>query len=841
MQAQHNHPLQKTLALTLLALAVPAWWWTFQSGHTAQLEPRLFLLLHNASELLTIVVAAMISATGYRAMLSKRQGALAVLGVFFLGVALLDLLHTLSYERMPDAFSTDSAQKSLFFWLCARLLAAMTLLAYVWLPVTWAVSALNKRLAVLLMLCGVGVLVYYGLVWPQALPALVSPGQGLTIFALTLKWSVVAIHLLTLAVIWVRRVALAEESLRTLAFAVGLSVVSQFFLAVGDTAVDAATICGLLFKAAAYLFLFEAIVRESLRQPLRRLNTMRMRERQVLQACPEGILLVNQAGQILLANPAMESLSGYTVNELVEQNVDIFLPQHLRARHGEVMRGYFRNPSTRPMASNNMEMELVHRSGEVISVSISLGFWNDENESHGIAYVHDLRERKGFEESLRHRATHDELTGLPNRWMFNLQLSQALTQAKRTGRHVAVLMLDLDDFKAVNDSFGHEVGDELLVLVSQRLGAALRQSDTLARLGGDEFAILLADMQSTDEAMAVAAKLIATMGKTYTLIGQEIHSSGSIGIAFYPGDGQNADALLRFADMAMYQAKRSVHGSYACYSPQFELRAQENMRVQVRLKEALNNGRLTLFYQPKMAANGETMLGAEALLRWHDDELGDVSPARFIPVAESTGLILPISAWVLETACQQIAAWQCAGTPLQVAVNFSAHQFRQGNVADQVRAVLQRTGAPAHLLEIEITESIAMEQPEAAHAELSALVALGCSVALDDFGTGYSSLAYLKSFPVSVLKIDRTFVKDIAADQGDAKICRAIIALAHSLDMTLVAEGVETPAQLAFLRNLGCEVYQGWLFAKAMPVSELTARLLESRDRHEFDFEAIAQ
>ncbi|APW47730.1 putative bifunctional diguanylate cyclase/phosphodiesterase [Rhodoferax antarcticus] len=840
MQCHRAHTLQKAIALTLLALAVPAWWWVYHPVQPMVLDPALFLFFHNAVEIFAVVVAALVFLTGYRAVLSARNGAVVLMGVGFLGVALLDALHTMSYAGMPDAISANSPQKAAFFWLCARMLAAVSILVYASLPRAPELSTLHKRLAALVMLSIVAALAFFGLLWPDRLPQLFVAGQGLTPLKIRLEWAIIAVHLLTLLVLWLRRVELVDECAMALGFAVALSIASEsFFTILGVNGIDVANMLGHLYKVAAYLYLFHATFNEAINRPLQRLSAQHLREQQVLNAAPDGILWVNQSGLILMTNPAVERLTGYAKDQLLGQNVDIFLPEHQRERHGADMRGYFIDPHGRTMGC--MDVQLQRQDGSMLPVDISLGHWEDKGQSYAIAYIRDLTERKGFEESLRHRATHDELTGLPNRWMFNLQLSQALTQAKRTGRHVAVLMLDLDDFKTVNDSFGHAVGDELLVLVSQRLGASLRQSDTLARLGGDEFAILLADMQSTDEAMAVAAKLIATMGKTYTLIGQEIHSSGSIGIAFYPGDGQNADALLRFADMAMYQAKRSVHGSYACYSPQFELRAQENMRVQVRLKEALDNGRLRLFYQPKMAANGETMLGAEALLRWHDDELGDVSPARFIPVAESTGLILPISAWVLETACQQIAAWHRAGTPLQVAVNFSAQQFRQGNVADQVRAVLQRTGAPAHLLEIEITESIAMEQPEAAHAELSALVALGCTVALDDFGTGYSSLAYLKSLPVSVLKIDRTFVKDIAADQGDAKICRAIIALAHSLDMTLVAEGVETPSQLAFLRNLGCEVYQGWLFAKAMPVSELTARLLESRDRHEFDFEAIAQ
>ena len=824
MHTSHKHPSQKTIGWLLLGMAVPTWWWVYHPVQPAVVDTALFLFLHTMVELFAVVVAALVFVTGYRAVLSLRNGAVVLLGVCFLGVALLDLLHTMSYEGMPNVISVNSPQKSIYFWLCARMLAALAILAYAVLPTAPQVSDTRKRFALVLMLGVVGLAGYLGLRQIKLVPALFLAGQGLTPLKIALEWLIIGLNLLALGVFWVRRAALANECVMALGFAVALSAVSEsFFTLLGVVDKDMANVVGHLYKVAAYLYLFHATFNESLSRPLQRLTVQHLREEQVLSAAPDGILWVNQSGRILMTNPAMEKLSGYSAQELVGQNVDIFLPKHLRARHGEAMRGFFAAPHARAMGA--MDLTLLHRNGEVFPVDISLGHWEDEDEQHAIAYVHDLRERKGFEASLRYRATHDQLTGLPNRWFFNTQLAQALVLARRNGHHVAVLMLDLDDFKTVNDSFGHLVGDELLVLVGKRLREVLRESDTLARLGGDEFAILIADMQRTDEAVTVAEKLMLAMGNTYMLQDQEVHASGSIGLAFYPDDAQDPGNLMRYADMAMYQAKRKARSSYACFSSQLEQQARDNMQIHTRLKEALDQGGLKLFYQPQFDASGKTILGVEALLRWQDAVLGDVSPARFIPVAESTGLILPISTWVLETACQQIAAWNLAGTPVTVAVNFSAQQFRQGNVVDQVAAVLQGTGAPARLLEIEITESIAMEHPDLAHDQLSALVALGCTVALDDFGTGYSSLSYLKTLPVSVLKIDRIFIKDIPGGLDDEKICRAIIALAHSLEMTLVAEGVETDAQLAFLRNYGCEAYQGWLFARAMSAADITARL----------------
>jgi diguanylate cyclase (GGDEF)-like protein/PAS domain S-box-containing protein len=611
-----------------------------------------------------------------------------------------------------------------------------------------------------------------------------------------------------------------------LGFAAALSGVSElFFTMLGVIDKDGANAIGHLYKVVAYLYLFHATFSESLRRPLERMAAQHLREKLILNAAPDGVLWVNEHGQILLTNPAMETLSGYPAHELIGQNVDLFLPLHLRAQHAQSMRDYFTAPHPRAMGSNNLK--LMRRDGQLLPVDISLGHWVDEGSHHAIAYIRDLTERKKFEESLKHQATHDELTGLPNRWLFRLQLNQALARGTRSGLRVAVLFLDLDYFKTVNDSFGHATGDALLMQVGTRIRSVLREIDTLARLGGDEFAILLSDLVDVDEAVSVAEKLLVAMQASYRLQDQDVYSSGSLGLAFYPDDAKDSDTLLRYADMAMYQAKQAGRGGYACYSKDMDRRVHEDMQLHTRLKEAIAQGSLQLHYQPQVDVRTGAITGAEALLRWHDPVLGQVSPTRFIPVAEATGLILPLSDWVMETACTQIAAWAQAGTPVRVAVNVSAQQFRQRDLPEKVRATLERTGAWAQWLDIEITESVAMTQPEQAREQLNALVDLGCRIALDDFGTGYSSLAYLKALPVSKLKIDKSFMDGIPQDANDVAISKAIIALAHSLGLTLVAEGVETDAQLAFLRQYGCEVYQGWLFAKAMPAQKLT-ELLET-------------
>jgi len=431
----------------------------------------------------------------------------------------------------------------------------------------------------------------------------------------------------------------------------------------------------------------------------------------------------------------------------------------------------------------------------------------------------EIAKRQEGEARLNHMAHHDSLTGLPNRMLFNDRLRHALQRAYRNGHQLAVLFLDLDRFKNVNDTLGHPVGDQLLKIVARRLGGCLREQDTLARLGGDEFiALMEGPLVSSQDVAAVAQRLLQTLARPFDLSNQEIFLTTSIGISFYPTDGQDVTELVKNADTAMYRAKEQGRNTYQFYTVELTTTAFERFALETSLRHALERGEFILYYQPLYSFKTDRIIGAEALIRWQHPQEGLVSPIKFIPVAEETGLIEPIGEWVMRTACAQAKAWRTAGRPpLRMAVNLSSRQIMSSRLLDQVRQALEDTRLEPQYLELEITESSIMSEPAKAIATLDALKDLGVSLVIDDFGTGYSSLSYLKRFNVSKLKIDRSFVCDLPEDANDRAIIRAIIALGHSMQLQISAEGVETGEQQAFLKAEGCDERQGYLLSKPVP------------------------
>jgi diguanylate cyclase (GGDEF)-like protein/PAS domain S-box-containing protein len=577
-----------------------------------------------------------------------------------------------------------------------------------------------------------------------------------------------------------------------------------------------------ILTCLAVVFVIRIIA--DLKRVERRLAEQEQQYKSLFDNNSDAIYTLDLKGNIISSNPVCEELLGYGAAELAASSTYAFQTMmspedfdrtHLHFRKAKAGHAQEYDITVTNKAGAQLDLHVTNVPIEVNGGIVGV---------YGIAK--DITEQKVAEERIRHLAYYDMLTDLPNRAMFEELIQEKLEQAREHQHLLAVLLLDVDGFKYINDTFGHSLGDLLLKTVAYRMTNSLNQDTIVSRSGGDEFVFLLPKLHDAQDAVKLAQTILDMMSKPFLLKGNELFLTASIGISIYPNDGTDFTELMQHADTAMYRAKDLGRNNYQLYTSGMNAHILPRLSLEKDLRNALDNNELLVYYQPQVSANTGVVTGLEALIRWKNPRLGMISPGEFIPLAEDTGLIVPIGEWVLYTACRQNKVWQEMGfPPMRVAVNLSMRQFQRDDFVETVARVLEETGLEPKYLDLEITESITMHNVERTVKMLHDLKNLGVQISLDDFGTGYSSLSYLKHFPLHMLKIDQSFVRDITTDSDDAAICTSIIALAHSLQLNVIAEGVEEEAQLAYLLKQGCVEMQGYLFSPPRPAGEIEEML----------------
>jgi diguanylate cyclase (GGDEF)-like protein len=701
-----THPIPYALLIALAVVLASAGLWSPLLHALVPADAVLPLPLHTAMESFAIVVAMLVFAISWHTHAADRPGNLVIIACGFLAVGLLDFAHMMSYKGMPDFVTPSSPHKAIVFWLHARYVATLTLLAVAvraWTPFASPRTPL-RLLTATLMLC---TLLYASeLMHPGFWPETFVEGRGLTSVKITLEYLLIAL-LIPAAWIFHRKRRNGSNARAThLLTAVLITILSELCFTLYTNVYSIYSLLGHLYKIVAYYFIYRAIFVSGVEEPYARLQA-------------------------------------------------------------------------------------------------------------------EIEERIRAEQAADYLTHHDILTGLPNRRMLLSVLEHRLTMAAPNNRRSAVITINLDNFKSVNDSLGHNAGDEVLRLTGRRILAAVRDMDTLARHGADEFCLLLSDLGSSDDCLPILHKLLQSLQDPCVIGGQEVALTASLGVALYPDNGKDAATLIRHADLAMHRVKKNGGNGYGFFEEGMNAAAVEFLALRNGLKKALMREEFELHYQPQVDIDDKRLTGCEVLVRWRHPEQGLVPPACFIPVAEESGLILPLSNWILESACRQMVAWRQEGiAPPRIAVNLSALQFHRDNLVERVASVLKSSGLPASCLELELTESILMQDQESVLDTVRRLKAMGVRIAVDDFGTGYSSLSYLKRFAVDVLKIDQSFIRGIVDNQDDLAIVNAIIQMGHSLGLDILAEGVETEATREMLERYACNEAQGYLFGKPMPAEE---------------------
>jgi len=809
-----RRPLMPPLRLVLLAVLLAAFmaWLLLGGAGPVSWNPRWYVLVHTTLEVFSVVVTMLAFSTGWHGIGSRVPVRVALLAPAALAIGLFDVGHLMLVRGLPGMNGPAVVAGGIAFSLFARMLGALALFAAALAPRERMVGRRTHALALLAALAVTAAGFWLALDAPHLLPAMRVPGQGSTPFKLACEIAVVALCAAAALLLAVRARRTRLRTDRYLALAAAAMGLGGFGFTLYVKPDDVLSMAGHVYKLVAYLFLYAAVHVAAVQAPFLRLVRSERsllesehKFRSLMECAPDAILLAAPDGRIAMMNARAEELFGLARADASGLALDVLVPE------GE---------------GGETECRRLHGAPFPAEVRRAAGPAGQQ-----IAIVRDVSERRRLERTVVEQLTYDALTGLPNRRRILETLDEAAAGARQDGRTLAVLVFDVNAFRKVNSGYGWSGGDEVLRECVARLSGCLRAGDTLARQGGNEF-VVVQKHSGREAAAALGDSLLGCMRAPFMLGGQRVFLTASVGIALLPAAAgavsPAAPELLQMAQLAMSGARADGPGRLRFHTPEMAHAIRERVEMEALLRHALERGQLVLQFQPRVEVASGRMVGVEALVRWRHPGLGLVPPARFIPLAEETGLIEELDLWVLRDACTRAAGWRARGLdPGRVSVNLSARQFQQAGLAGRVRAALEDSGLDPAALELEITESTVMRDTEEAAEVLRSLKALGVALSIDDFGTGYSSLSYLKRFPIDVLKIDRSFVKDVVEDPNGAAITRAIIALAHGLNLEAVAEGVEKAEQVAFLRENGCDEIQGYYFSPPVWPEQLEALMAE--------------
>lgn len=794
-----------------------------------------YLTVHTILEFFSITVSFAIAIQGlmlFPQHLSRHR--LWISGTF-LAIGLIDLFHTLSYQGMPGLIVTESStQKATWFWITARLTQAI-LLFFVLLFPDKPVKRYEKGWVTIVALFYVTILSFVVIQYEQQLPHLVIEGVGTTTLKNQLEYFVCFLKAATILSLFLSYRKHKKPSALDLMVAFAFLLFSELAFTLYKSVYDLQNLLGHIYKVAGYIYFMKGIYIATIQEPFearqqaeKALQQSERRLRAITASLGEGVVVLNREQKAVFLNEEAVRLLGYRKEELLGQNMHEKI--HYRKIDGSPFPAEecpIRNTVETKQTIRVEEDYFIRKDDTMLPVSYVAAPMMEEGELAGVVVAfQDITERKQYHEKIKYQAYHDALTGLPNRHHFIEHVKTELEKAKRTNGKLAILYLDLDNFKNVNDSFGHVVGDLLLQQVANRL-ASTHPHQFVSRLGGDEFAIVFPVHSVSAE--IVAEQTIQTLVKPIGIEGKELFVTTSIGICLYPDDGETEMDLILHADMAMYEAKKKGKNQFLRYTKQLEQRRARNLLIERLLHTALEQKEITLYYQPIVDTSLKKTVGLEALVRWHHPDVGFISPSEFIPIAEENGLIVPIGEYVLRTACEHLSELQHSGfTDLYMSVNLSLRQLQHEQFLSFVQQLLHDIHVHPHHIELEITETIALSDDEHVIRTIQALKQLGFRIAIDDFGSGYSSIGYLKQFTIDTLKIDKSFVFDVINNDATARLTAAVITLGHSLGLQIVAEGVESTDHLSFLNKHRCDRVQGYLFSPPIPFGQLSP-LLQQR------------